>query len=170
LETYRTSADPATNLVATAVSAQEIDLSWSPPSNATGLSQYLVYSGTSASNLQQLTITSPSTTTYTNGPLAPGTTYYYGVVAMEEGIDAAMPPIASATTLPLPSPPSNVAGTPTATTVTLTWQENLQPNGLPIAYYQIYQGTTPGQLAEVASSTSAKLHGASLNPQYNLLF
>jgi fibronectin type 3 domain-containing protein len=163
LETYRTTADPATNLVATAVSTQEIDLSWAPPSNATGLSQYLVLSGTSASNLQQLTITSPSVTTYRNGPLAPGTTYYYGVVAMEEGIDAAMPPIASATTLPLPSPPSNVAGTPTAATITLTWQERLQANGLPIGYYEILQGTKPGQLTQVATKTDTSYTATSLN-------
>ena len=163
LETYRTSADPATNLLATAISPQEIDLSWSAPSNATGLGYYLVYGGNSASNLQQLASTSSTVTTYRNRPLAPGTTYYYGVVAVEEKIDAPMSPVASAATLPLPSPPSNIAGTPTAATIALTWQEHLQPNGLPIGYYQILQGTTPGQLTQVASRSDTMYTATSLN-------
>ncbi|MGA2737057.1 MAG: hypothetical protein ABSG65_06350 [Bryobacteraceae bacterium] len=154
LQTYRTEADAAGNLVATTVSAQEIDLSWSPPSNTTGLSEYLVYGGTSPSNLQQIAPRSSSETTYRSLTLAPGTTYYYGIVAVEEGINAAMSPVASAATLPLPNPPANVVGTPTPATVALTWQESLQPNGLPISYYEIFEGTTPGQLTKVAQSSS----------------
>jgi len=164
LETYRTSADPATNLVATTISTQEIDLSWSPPANSTGLAEYLVFSGTSASNLQQLTATSPTVTTYRNGPLTPGTTYYYGVVAVEQGIDSAMTALASATTLPLPNPPSYVTGTPTAaTSIALAWQEQLPPHGLPISYYEIYQGTKPGQLTQVGLKSDTTYTAASLN-------
>ena len=56
LQTYRTSADAATNLVATVISAQEIDLSWSPPANLPGLGKYLIYGGTSPANLQQIAV------------------------------------------------------------------------------------------------------------------
>jgi fibronectin type 3 domain-containing protein len=154
LLTPRTTADAATGLAATAVSPKEITLSWSAPSDTTGLNKYLIYSGTSASNLQQLGTAPNTTTAYTNLSLAPGTTYYYGIIAVEQGINAPMSAIASATTLPLPSPPNTVAGTPSTTSVVLTWQESLQPGGLPIDFYQIYEGTTPGNLTKGPTTTT----------------
>src|ERR1035441_4565389 len=50
-----------------------------------------------------------------------------------------------------------------AATIALTWQEHLQPNGLPIGYYQILQGTTPGQLTQVASRSDTMYTATSLN-------
>src|SRR6202167_1178300 len=137
LQTYGSAADSATNLMVTAVSSQEIDLSWSPPSNATGLGQYLILAGTSASNLQQIGIATSAATSYRNLPLTPGTAYYYGIVAVEKGISSGMSPVASATTMPLPNPPTGVVGSPASGTIALTWQENPQPNGLPGRYYQV---------------------------------
>ncbi len=170
LQTYITSASAATNLVATVASAQEIDLSWSPPSNPTGLSSYLVYSGTSPSNLQQVAIRSSSMTTYRDMNLAAGTTYYFGIVAVEQGIDAPMTPPVYATTLPLPNPPSSVAGTPAPTKIVLTWQENLQQGSLPISYYQIFEGTTPGNMINVGSASTATYTAASLTPNTTYYF
>jgi len=170
LQTLRTSADSATNLVATAVSAQEIDLSWSPPVDPTGLGEYQVFGGTSPANLQQIAVATSTATAYRNQPLSPGTTYYYGIVAMEEGIAAPMTAVVSATTLPLPNPPSSLAATATTASIALTWQENLQPNGLPIGYYQIYQGTTPGDLTKVASVTGAKYTATSLSASTTYYF
>jgi len=170
LVTYRTAADAATNLVATAISAQEIDLSWSPPVNPTGLSQYLVFGGTSAANLQQIAVRSAGTTTYKYLNLAPGTTYYYGIVAVEEGIDAAMSNIAFATTLPLPSPPSDVAGTPAPTQAVLTWQEVPEPNGLPISFYKIFEGATPGNMTNTGSAIAATYTATSLAPSTTYYF
>jgi fibronectin type 3 domain-containing protein len=154
LQTVQTIATSATGLVATAISPKEINLSWSPPSNTSGLDKYLVYSGTSGSNLQQIAVTPSTTTTYKNLSLAPGTTYYYGIIAVELGINAPMSTPAYATTLPLPNPPANPAGAPTPTTVVLTWQENLQPGGLPVGSYQIYDGTTSGKLSKAGSTTA----------------
>ena len=168
--TYRTSADAATNLVATAVSAQEIDLSWSPPSNQNGLSEYLIYAGTSPSNMQQIAVKAGTQTTARNLNLSPGTMYYFGIVAMEQGLTAPMTPLAPATTLPLPDPPNNVIASPAPTTVALSWQENLEPGGLPISYYQIWQGTTPGSLAQVGSASTAKYTATGLNPNTTYYF
>ena len=170
LLTYRTTADSATNLVATPISAQEIDLSWSPPANATGLAEYLVFGGTSAANLQQIAVRPSTQTTYRDLLLAPGTTYYYGIVAVEEGIDAAMSNMASAATLPLPNPPSSVAGTPAPTAVVLTWQETLPPNGLPIAFFQIFEGVTPGNMTNIGSTTATTYTAASLSPNTTYYF
>jgi len=168
--TYRTTADSATNLVATPISAQEIDLSWSPPANATGLGEYLIFGGTSAANLQQIAVRPSTQTTYRDLLLAPGTTYYYGIVAVEEGIDAAMSNMASAATLPLPNPPSSVAGTPAPTAVALTWQEILPPNGLPIGFYQIFEGVTPGNMTNIGSTTATTYTAASLSPNTTYYF
>ena len=170
LQTYRTTADSATNLVATAVSPQEIDLSWSPPSNTNGLDKYLVYGGTSASSLQQIAVTPSTTTTYRNLPLTAGTAYYYGVVAVEQGIDATMTASASATTLPLPNAPSNVTAAPTPTTIALTWQENPQPGGLPVDFYQIYEGATPGKLAKTVKTTATSYTATSLSANTTYYF
>ena len=108
LQTYITSSSAATNLVATTVSPQEIGLSWSPPSNTTGLGSYLIYSGTTRSDLQQIATRPAGTTTYNDLNLAAATTYYFGIIAVEQGIEAPMSTTAYATTLPLPTPPSNV--------------------------------------------------------------
>src|ERR1039458_2710745 len=96
-------------------------------------------------------------------PLAPGTIYYYGIVAVEQGIDAPMSPFAYATTLPLPSPPSDVVAAPTPTTIALNWQENLQRGGLPVSSYQIFEGTTSGKLAKLASATATTYTATSLS-------
>jgi fibronectin type 3 domain-containing protein len=163
LQTYRTAADSATSLLVTAVSSQEIDLSWSPPSNATGLGQYLIYAGTSASNLQQIAIAPSGVTSYRNVSLSAASTYYYGIVAVEEGISSGMTSVASATTMPLPNPPTSVVGTPTASAISLAWQDSPQANGLPISYYQVFQGTTSGKLAKVASTSNPSYGAASLS-------
>jgi fibronectin type 3 domain-containing protein len=170
LQTYITSPSAAMNPVATVVSAQEIDLSWSPPSNPTGLASYLVYSGTSLSNLQQIAIRSSSMTTYKDMNLAAGTTYYFGIVAVEQGLYAPMTPPVYATTLPLPAPPSNVTAAPAPTKVVLTWQENLLPNSLPISYYQIFKGTTPGDMINAGSATAATYTASSLTPNTTYYF
>ena len=164
LLTYKTSAASAANLVATAISAQEIDLRWSPPASSTGLNQYLIFAGSSTSNLQQIAVTPSSQTTYKDLNLPAGTTYYYGIVAVEQGIDAAVSNIASTATLPLPEPPNNVAGAPTRTTIVLTWQENLPPGSLPISHYEILQGAAPGKMIQVAQKSAATYTAVSLSP------
>jgi len=151
VQTLRTQANSPTNLVATAVSAEEIDLSWSPPQSTAGLSQYLIYGGTSLSNLVQIENVSSATTTYKNKNLSPGTTYFYAVIAVESGIDSPMSPAAWATTMPPPNPPTNVTAAPTPTTIVLTWQEDTVHGGLPVASYQVLEGTTPGQMVKIAT-------------------
>jgi fibronectin type 3 domain-containing protein len=170
LQTYITSSSAATNLVATTVSPQEIGLSWSPPSNTTGLGSYLIYSGTTRSDLQQIATRPAGTTTYNDLNLAAATTYYFGIIAVEQGIEAPMSTTAYATTLPLPTPPSNVTATPSPTKVALTWQENVQPNGLPISYYEIFQGTTAGNLTKIASATGTTYTATPLIPDTTYYF
>jgi chitodextrinase len=151
LLTYLTQASSPTALSATAVSAQEIDLSWTPPQNTTGLSKYLILSGPSPSSLVQIAIAPAANTTYRNLPLSPATSSYYAVEAVEEGVTSPMSTLASAATIPLPNAPGNVTAAPSPTTIVLTWQQTQAPGGLPVGSYQILEGTTPGQLAKIAT-------------------
>jgi fibronectin type 3 domain-containing protein len=170
LQTVLTSGSAATNLVATVISPAEIDLSWSPPSNPLGLGSYLIFSGTLPSNLQQIAVRTSSTTTYKAINLGAGTTYYFGIVAEEQGVQAPMSVEASATTLPLPSPPVNVVGTPSPAKIVLTWKENAVSGGLPVSSYQIFQGTAPGNLVQVGSATALTYSAKSLTANSTYYF
>src|SRR6185369_13906416 len=89
----------------------------------------------------------------------------YGLIAVEQGINSRLSSIACATTLPLPNPPSQVVATPISPTkITLTWQEVLQPGGLPIIHYQIYQGTTPAALTKISTRISSTYTSPWLTP------
>jgi len=170
LQTYLTSASSATNLVATAISAQEIDLSWSPPSSTEGLSQYLIFAGASAASVQQIAVRPSTQTTYRDMNLAPGASYYFGIVAVEQGIDAPMTSPVSAATLPLPNPPSNVTGAPAPTNVVLNWQEDPQAGGLLISYYEIFEGTAPGNMIDIGATTAPPYISASLTANTTYYF
>ena len=102
LQTHGVSVDSVPSLAATVISPKEIDLSWAAPSNTSNLNKYLIYSGPSASSLQQVGVALSTQLTFKNLSLAPGTTYWYGVVAVDSEINAPMSPLASAATLPLP--------------------------------------------------------------------
>lgn len=155
LQTYQTSSSSATGLTATAASAQQINLSWSAPPNGVSTT-YLIYAGTSLSGLQQIATRPNGTTTYEALSLSPAATYYFGIVAEQQGIKAPMSPTAYAATLPLPPPPSNVqATTIDPTKIVLTWQDAPAAGGLPINNYEIFDGTTPGDMKQVGTATAA---------------
>jgi hypothetical protein len=152
-------------------SPQEIDLSWSPPSNTTGLGSYLIYSGTSRSDLQQIATRPSGTTTFNDLNLAAATTYYFGIIAVEQGIEAPMSTTAYGHHAAAADPAQQRncdAYSPTK--VALTWQENVQPNGLPISYYEIYQGTTAGNLTKIASATGTTYTATPLIPDTTYYF
>lgn len=154
-----------TNPAVTAVSPKQITLTWGAPQNAAGLSKYLIYGGTSQAGMAQIATMPSTSTSFQNQPLSAATAYYYGVVAVEQGLDSPMSAVVSATTLPLPNAPSQLAAVPaSATRITLTWQEQAQPGGLPIASYQVYQGTTPGVLSKIATTTATTYNSMSLTP------
>jgi len=100
LTTYRNSppASP-TGVTATPVSSREIQVTWKAPAGG-GISQYQVYAGTSTSHLTLAVTTPGSVTQWKDQPLQPSTTYYFGVVAIAQGLSSPMSAIASATTPP----------------------------------------------------------------------
>jgi len=85
-----------TNLVASAVSSTQINLTWTGSNGATG---YLIQQSLNGSaGWTQIGSTSGSTTTFQQTGLSAGTTYYYRVLATLGTIDSAYSNVASATT------------------------------------------------------------------------
>jgi fibronectin type 3 domain-containing protein len=143
-----------TNVVANPVSCQEIDVTWSPAQNTVGLSSYKILRGTSAANLTVVATRNGSTLLYKDYPLSPSTTYYYGIEAVDtSGNVSPISPIVSATTLALPSAPTNVVATPVSgKQITVTWTASA--GGLTIASYEIFRGTAPGLLSQIAKTNT----------------
>ena len=114
------------SVVATAVSCQQIGLTWSPSTDPIAVAYYHVCRGTSAGNLAQVRITYGTPTAYTNYPLTPATKYYFGVEAVDtDGNVSPMSTVVSAGTLALPSPP--------------------------VGGYNIFRGTAPSSLTQLAA-------------------
>ena len=170
VQTLVTSASSPTTLGAKAISAKEIDLSWTPPINTEGLHKYLVFAGSSPTNLAPAATTPSTVTTYRDLNLSGATAYYYGVEAVEAGNDSAMSPLAMAITLPLPNPPSNIIATPSPTSIVLGWQEIPAANGLPVKNYEIWEGETALQLNKKATVTSTTYTERSLTASTTYYF
>ena len=68
-------------------------------------------------------------------------------------------------TPPLPAAPVNVTATANSgTQVTVTWSENIPPNGLPIQNYTIYRGTSSTSLAQVATRGASSFIDTGASP------
>lgn len=154
--TYAYPSVPA-NLTATPVSASKIALSWSASiSGGLNVANYHVYGGTSPTGMSQLAIT--TNTTYNNMSLSPGKTYYYAVQAADTANDdSALSPTVPATTLQLPTTPTNVVALGMSSTlIAVTWTPSSGP--LNIAHYYVFRGTTANNMSQVATT---------INPLYN---
>ncbi len=151
------------NLAATPVSASKITLTWTEPTGGNNLAvaRYYVYGGTTLSKLSQLGIT--TATTYNNTSLQPLTTYYYYVVAADTANEYS--PNSNTVigiTLALPSPPSNVQAIPSSSSqVAVSWLPSTGP--LTINHYNVFRGTSPSALSQVATSTKTSYTDKSLN-------
>jgi fibronectin type 3 domain-containing protein len=153
-----------TNVAGTAVSCQEISLTWSASTDKIAIAYYHVYRGNSANNLAQVGTTYSTPTSYPNYSLTPSTTYYFGVEAVDtDGNVSPMSTIVAATTLALPSPPAKLAATPVSTSgMGLTWSAG--PSGMPITGYYIFRGTSPSSLNQVGTTAATAYSDYSLTP------
>jgi fibronectin type 3 domain-containing protein len=108
-----------TDLVATAVGSNRIDLEWSPSEDESGIAFYRVFR-------EGVEVASTNTTNYEDSNLAPETTYEYRVSAVDgEGDESDLSDPASATTLSVeegPPPPEQVTATEAGSTqIFVTW-------------------------------------------------
>jgi fibronectin type 3 domain-containing protein len=152
-------------LVATPVSTTKIGLTWSvPPCGGLPIRNYAVFRGATASSLSQLaTVTQPL---YTDASGSPSTTYYYAIQAIDTGGDVSkMSAAVPATTLALPSAPTNLVATaPNKVQVNLTWTTAL--SGMPLASYTIFRGSSPSSLAslKVVLATQTSSNDTTVTP------
>jgi len=171
LETYKIPPTAPQNLTATAVSATEISLSWSPPETTSGLTEYVILRGPSSTNLTQVATVSSTKTTYKDTKVSPSTSYYYGVEAVENGADSPTAGLAWATSYPFPNAPTGVTATPSGSNkIVLSWQQTMAKNGLSVIQYQILQGTSPDTLTKVATVSGMTYTTTALDPNTTYYF
>ena len=157
-------------VAATPTSATRASLFWqvTPGNVPSGPIAYMLFRGTSPSNLTQIAKTTAPF--YSDVSLTPATTYLYVVQAVSNG--TVVSGAACPTTPPLPNPPSGVTATPISPTeVTLSWAEKIDPNSLAIADFHVFAGTSPNNLAQVATvkDVSITLHASAGTTYYYLI-
>jgi fibronectin type 3 domain-containing protein len=158
-----TTPNPPANFNGTAISGQEISLSWSVPPGNIPISSYLLFRGTSSTNLTQLTQLNGTTTSFNNYYLTPGTTYYYGVKAVSSGLVSPMSTIIAVKTLAAPSKPANVTASAQASDrVNLTWSAS--SGGMPIAAYHVFRGASSSSLTQVANRSGTSYIDTAVAP------
>lgn len=135
---------PPTNLTASAASASQINLSWTAPVNATAseVSGYKIEWDEGCIGTFVTLAANHTATTYSSIDLISGACYSYRVFALNDAGTSSPSNVASATTPSVPSAPTGVAVTVTATSAKISWNA---PNdgGANITGYQIQRnGTT----------------------------
>jgi large repetitive protein len=147
-----TTIPPApTGLSATAVSATQINLSWT--NQASNIYYTYVAQSTDNVNWAQLTtIYSPATSYTATGPFNGSTTYYYRVWTYSSpGGNSLYSPVASVTTPAYPNPPTFNSATPQSdTSVALSWTTATGATG-----YLAQRSTNGGSTWVTAGTTAA---------------
>ncbi len=138
------------NMIALAVSANQIDLSWD--GSEQNPMTYRVYrSVTSGSGYSLVDSTTHPDTTYSDRLLTPSTVYYYQVTAVNNWGESApsVEDSAETTNLGVPSAPTNlIATTGSVSQINLGWDVSLSGN--PIRYL-IYRSLTTAAIEEIGS-------------------
>jgi titin len=75
---------PPANLTGAAVSKSQIQLNWTAVVTGMPLAAYHVYRGAQTSSLTQLVTISGTKTSFTDYPVAAGTTYYYALASLDK--------------------------------------------------------------------------------------
>ncbi len=120
-------APPAapSNLTATAVSSSQINLAWTD--NSSDETGFQIERSTDGANFGQIAALGAGVTSYQNSGLAPGTTYWYRVRAVNSGGNSPYSNVATAAT-PSGSPPAAPSGLTAAavsrTQINLAWTDN----------------------------------------------
>lgn len=171
MQTYKVPATVPSNLFANTISGTQVNLVWAPPQKTTGLTKYLIYAGTSTTNMPQVGTTASGNTSFTVRNLKPATLYYFAVAAVESGVTSQRSPIAWTTTYSLPNAPESLTAVLSGKTViVLNWQENTAFTGLPVISYQVFSGTSPTKLSRVAVVTNQTYTTGSLRPHTDYYF
>ena len=132
-----------TDLTAVASGTSRIDLSWQVPGFDGGarITGYRIQAAENGNGpwSDLVTNTGSTSTRYSHTGLAPGTTRYYRVAAINSVGRGSESRVAAATTdATVPDPPTNLKATATeSTTIELTWTAPSYDGGAPISGYRI---------------------------------
>ena len=147
-----TAPAPPSQLSATAASASQVNLTWSP-STTSGVT-YTIFFGTSAGSIGTVLTSGVTTTSYQATALNASTQYYFAVEAVSASGNSALSNTASATTQAAPTTPA--PGTPSAVAVSqsqinLSWLVNAGGQT-----FTVYSGTSA---AAVTNLVATNVHG-----------
>ncbi len=143
------------NLQGTAVSDQQVQLTWSPSTDNVSVTGYRVFRGASASSLVLFAVVPSAAFTDTN--IYPNTTYYYSVEAFDpsynySGMSATIGVTGRPDTTP-PTVPTNVIASGTGyQQVNLTWTAST--DDIRVAGYTIYRGKAASSMIAVGTATT----------------
>ncbi|HET7091835.1 MAG TPA: hypothetical protein VFI22_00105, partial [Thermomicrobiales bacterium] len=149
-----------TNLVATPISATEIDLAWSDVSNETG---YGIERSSDGTNFSPLTTVAANVTTYHDTSVSGAGVFYYRVYAINANGDSGNSNVASTTPVLPPAAPQNLAARAAGTAVIhLSWNDSAGETGFIID--RSLDGTTGWVQVGVASAGTLSFDDAGLAP------
>ncbi len=144
------------NLQGTAMSDQQIQLSWSPSTDNVSIAGYRVFRGANAGSLSLFAVVTSAS--FTDSNLYPNTTYYYSIEAFDPSRNySPMSATIGVTTLPdttPPTAPTNVIASGTGyQQVNLSWTAST--DDIRVAGYTIYRGKTASSMIAVGTVTTS---------------
>jgi titin len=148
--------DAPTNLTATAVSSNKINLSWTD--NATAETAYKIERSTDGVSFTQIAILPANYTAYPNQNLPAATTYHYRVRASGTGVQSPYSNVAVASTQPAPATPTNLVATAASSSrINLTWTDNAI-NEIGFKIERSFDGTTYAQVGTIGANMRSFTH------------
>ena len=138
------------NFKAKGVSSHQINLSWSASTDNVAVAGYMIYRGTSSTNLS--VYASATTTTYADTSATLALPYYYAVAAYDTSNNYSPRSVivsasALADTTP-PTVPTGVKAQPVSITqVNLSWSPSTDDTA--VILYKLYRGTTATSLSQI---------------------
>jgi hypothetical protein len=159
-------ANAPSNLVATAISDSQIDLSWTD--NSTNEAGFKIETSIDGTSWTALTTVAANEVSYTHSSLTCETAYYYRVMSTTVAGDSSPTDVANATTLLCPlATPTNLATTVAGTTINLTWTDTVSGETNFRLERSIDNGVTWTEIAQPsADSTSYADNGLTCGTSY----
>ncbi|MCE7733238.1 MAG: hypothetical protein GPJ54_00065 [Candidatus Heimdallarchaeota archaeon] len=156
--TPTSSATAPQNLILNLDTANHVEITWEAPIDNGGLpsADYIVYRGSSADVLSELT-TVNSTLEYLDSTVAPGTTYFYAVSAVNDVGEGDLSSIESISTNDYPDAPHNLTLLYENDNVTISWDAPLDDGGSEILNYIIYRGLSADNLTELITLSGSTI-------------